>query len=151
MNKIGYAFIVGDLLHYGHLHFLRECKKYSTFLIVGVYVDELVCTYKRQPIIPFKERFELIKELRIVDLVIPVYDRDCTPALKKLSDDGWKIDFLFHGDDWSKDDPDLKKSREYIESVGGELIQPKYYKARTTTDTIKEIVKRYLDGEMLWK
>ena len=148
--KVGYAFVVGDLLHIGHLKFLQKCKNYCDFLIVGVYVDELVASYKRKPIIPFEERLEIIKELRIVDMVIPVYDRDCTPALKKLMEKGWKIEFLFHGDDWSPDDPDLKKSRKYIESIGGKLIQPPYYWGRTTTDIIKEIVRRYLKGEKLW-
>jgi len=148
--KVGYAFVVGDLLHIGHLKFFQKCKKYCDFLIVGVYVDELLASYKRKPIIPFEERIEIIKELRIVDKVIPVYDRDCTPALKKLTEEGWKIEFLFHGDDWSADDPDIKKSREYIESIGGKLIQPPYYWGRTTTGIIKEIVRRYLEGEKLW-
>ncbi|HUW45201.1 MAG TPA: adenylyltransferase/cytidyltransferase family protein [Dehalococcoidia bacterium] len=148
--KVGYAFMVADLLHYGHLHFLRECRKDCDFLIVGVYVDELVASYKRRPIIPFGERIELVKELRVVDLVVPVRDRDCTPALKKLVEEGWKVEFLFHGDDWSPDDPDLKKSREYIESVGGRLIQPRYYEERTTTGIIKEIVRRHMEGEKLW-
>jgi len=144
--KVGYAFVVGDLLHIGHLKFFQKCKKYCDFLIVGVYVDELVASYKRKPIIPFKERIELIKELRIVDEVIPVYDRDCTPALRKLTEGGCKIEFLFHGDDWSADDPDLKKSREYTESIGGKLIQPRYYEDASTTKIIKEIINRYEKG-----
>jgi len=141
--KIGYAFVVADLLHYGHLNFLRECKKHCDFLIVGVYIDDLVASYKRRPIIPYEERLELVKELKIVDLVVAVYDRDCTPELKKLAEEGWKVDFLFHGDDWSVDDPDLKKSKEYIESIGGRLIQPKYYAERSTTGIINEIIRRY--------
>lgn len=144
--KVGYAFVVGDLLHIGHLKFFQKCKQHCDFLIVGVYVDELVSSYKRTPIIPFKERIELVKELRIVDLVIPVYDRDCTPALKKLTEEGWKTKFLFHGDDWSPNDPDLNKSREYVESLEGKLIQPPYYKKRTTTGIIKEIINRYKKG-----
>ena len=148
--KVGYAFVVGDLLHIGHLKFLQKCKKHCDFLIVGVYIDELVDSYKRNPIIPFEERIKLIKELKIVDAVIPVYDRDCTPALKKLTEEGWKIEFLFHGDDWSSDDPDLKKSIEYMKSIGGKLIQPPYYWKRTTTNIIKEIVRRHLGGEKLW-
>lgn len=149
--KVGYAFVVADLLHYGHLHFLKECKKYCDFLIVGVYIDELVESYKRRPIIPFEERIELIKELRVVDLVVPVYNRDCTPALKKLAEEGWWVKFLFHGDDWSPNDPDIMRSREYIESIGGRLIQPPYYQGRTTTGIIKEVVRRYQTGEKLWK
>ena len=61
--------MVGDLLHYGHLRFLRKCRHHYDYLIVGVYTDELTMTYKRKPIIPFKERIEMVGALRIVDEV----------------------------------------------------------------------------------
>lgn len=145
---IGYAFVVGDLLHYGHLHFLNECKKHCDFLIVGVYTDELTKTYKRRPIIPFEERIELIRNLKPVDMVVVVHNRDATPMLKKLIDDNWKVQCLFHGTDWDLEaDKDLMKSKEFIESIGGKLIQPEYYKGTTTTRIIKDIVERYKSGE----
>lgn len=145
---IGYAFVVGDLLHYGHLHFLKECKKHCDYLIVGVYTDELTASYKRQPIIPFDERIELIQSLRQVDMVVTVHDRSCVPMLRQLREDGWNIHVLFHGTDWNANkDPDLMKSKAYIESVGGELIQPQYYEGRTTTMIIEEILRREKDGE----
>ncbi|MBA7539476.1 hypothetical protein ES705_31755 [subsurface metagenome] len=68
--------------------------------------------------------------------------------LKKLTEDGWKIKYLFHGTDWSPElDEDLRKSRDFIESIGGQLIQPEYYEGRTTTSIIKEILRRYENGE----
>jgi len=147
-RDIGYAFIVGDLLHYGQLHFLKECKKHCDFLIVGVYSDKLTESYKRRPIIPFEERIELIHALRLVDMVVSVHNRNCIPMLKNLKEDGWKIKYLFHGTDWKPElDEDLRKSKEYIESIGGQLIQPEYYEGRTTTSIVKEILRRYEDGE----
>lgn len=147
-RNVGYAFVVGDLLHYGHLHFLKECKKHCDFLIVGVYTDELTMTYKRRPIIPFEERIELIQALRVVDMVVTVHNRSCVPMLKQLTEDHWKIKYLFHGTDWNAEkDSDLIKSKAYIESIGGELIQPKYYEGTTTSAIIKEIILRYSNGE----
>ena len=147
-GNVGYAFVVGDLFHYGHLHFLKECKNHCDFLIVGVYTDELTETYKRRPIIPFEERIELIQALKSADMVVTVHNRDCTPMLKKLTEDGWKIKYLFHGTDWTPgQDKDLQKSTEFIESLGGQLIQPEYYEGRTTTSIIKEILIRYENGE----
>ena len=147
-RKVGYAFIVGDLLHYGQLHFLKECKNHCDFLIVGVYTDELTESYKRRPIIPFEERVELIQALKPVDMVVIVHNRDCTPMLKKLTEDNWKVKYLFHGTDWNAEiDEDLRKSRDFIESIGGQLIQPEYYEGRTTTSIIKEILRRYKNGE----
>lgn len=147
-GKIGYAFVVADILHFGHLHFLLECKKFCDYLIAGVYTDELTETYKRRPIIPFEERIELVRNLKPVDMVVTVHDRDCTPMLKQLIRDGWKVKYLFHGTDWNPDtDPDLKKSKTFIESVDGQLIQPKYYEERTTSSIIHEIIKRYKNNE----
>jgi len=147
--RVGYAFVVGDLLHYGHLHFLRECKKHCDFLIVGVYTDELTASYKRRPIIPFRERVELIKELRPVDKVVTVHHRDCTPVLRMLTEQGWKVSYLFHGSDWNPEkDADLRKSKEYVESIGGKLIQPKYYEGRSTTSIIKDVIRRFREGEL---
>lgn len=140
---IGYAFVVADLFHYGHLHFLTECKKHCDFLIVGVYTDELTQSYKRLPIIPFKERYKMIEALKVVNKVVKVVNRDCTPMLKKLRAYGWAVTLLFHGSDWDpKKDADLLKSKQYIESVGGKLIQPKYYEGCSTTRIINEIIKR---------
>lgn len=139
-RNVGYAFVVGDLLHYGHLHFLKECKNNCDFLIVGVYTDELTETYKRTPIIPFEERIELIQALNLVDMVVTVHSRSCVPMLKMLTEDGWKIKYLFHGTDWNPEtDKDLQISKKFIESIGGQLIQPEYYEGQTTTKIIKKI------------
>jgi len=145
MEKIiGYAFVVADLFHYGHLHFLRECKKHCDYLIVGVYTDELTMTYKRRPIIPFEERLAIVEAIREVDKVIKVTDRSCIPALKQLAKEGYKISYLFHGTDWNAHkDPDLKASAEYMKSIGGDLIQPEYFQGCSTTSIIKDIIKRY--------
>ena len=150
MEEIGYTFVVADLLHYGHLNFLRECKKYCDFLIVGVYTDELTETYKRRPIVPFKERIEIIGALKPVDMVVAVYDKSCVPMLSKLIDDGWNIKKLFHGTDWNpEDDADFNESKKFIEDIGGELIQPKYYERVSSTKIIKEILERFERGEDL--
>jgi len=146
-NKIvGYAFVVGDLLHYGHINFFNECKKHCDILIVGVYTDELTESYKRRPIIPLSYRLAMLNSLssNYVDATLVVRDRSCIPALKFLASRGWRIAKLFHGTDWNAEkDDDLKASKEYIESIGGELIQPEYYKNISTTMIIEEIVRRY--------
>lgn len=148
MKVIGYAFVVGDLFHYGHLHFLNECRKYCDFLIVGVYTDELTASYKRKPIIPFSERSDIIRELKQVDLVVTVRERSCVYMLRKLFGLGIRVRYLFHSTDWDPEvDQDLKESKEYIEMMGGELIQPEYYPHQSTTKIIKEVIDRHTKGE----
>ena len=48
---IGYADIVGDLLHLNHIKFFKECHKYCDYLIVGICSDEYSTKYKRPPIL----------------------------------------------------------------------------------------------------
>ena len=59
---IGYTSGVFDLFHIGHLNILRNAKSMCDKLIVGVSTDELLFEYKKKkPIIPFKERLEIVK------------------------------------------------------------------------------------------
>ena len=62
-----------DLLHPGHIQFFKECKKYGTYLIVGVISDDNVKSYKRTPIINLENRCIMLENIRIVDKVI----KDC--------------------------------------------------------------------------
>ncbi len=78
--------------------------------------------------------------MKPVNMVVIVKNRDCTPMMRKLISQGWKLSFLFHGDDWDPNtDEDLKKSREYIESVGGRLVLTPYHKEQNTTKIIEKI------------
>ena len=95
-------------------------------------------SYKRKPIIPFEDRIELVKALRPVDMVVKVENKDATSMLKKLREEGWDVKFLFHGDDWKSEEI---KGKDYIESIGGELILLPYYKPMNTTWIIDEILR----------
>ena len=69
-EKIGYAYVVGDILHEGHLLALENCKSLCDKLIVGVLTDEATMEKKPRPITDFRERLRLVKALRFVDAVV---------------------------------------------------------------------------------
>ncbi len=56
-----------DLLHMGHIYFLKEAKKLGDKLIVIVARDSTVRKMKHEPVTPQEMRLQLIKELKIVD------------------------------------------------------------------------------------
>jgi FAD synthetase len=56
-----------DLLHMGHIYYLKEAKKLGDELIVIVACDSTVRKLKHEPVTPEKMRLQLIKELKIVD------------------------------------------------------------------------------------
>ena len=85
-----------DMFHQGHLNILRAARERCDRLVVGVTSDEALIRMKgRAPVIPLKERCDLVSSLRFVDAVVVDLDQD-----KRLA---WRLqpfDVLFKGDDW---------------------------------------------------
>ena len=85
---------VWDILHIGHLNLLNRAKALGGTLLVGVLTDEAAERYKPRPVMPFEQRIEIIRALRMVDAAYPVHDTNATPLLQEL-----QADILVHGDD----------------------------------------------------
>lgn len=85
-----------DMLHANHLKMIEYARALGDILIVGVNTDELVASYKSQPIIPFEQRIALVKALRYPDIVVPQKSLDHTDKVKKL-----RFDVFVVGDDWT--------------------------------------------------
>jgi len=85
-----------DMLHYNHLKMIEYARSLGDILIIGVNTDELVLSYKSQPIIPFEERILLVKALKYPDIVIPQHSLDHRDKVKKLN-----LDVFVVGDDWA--------------------------------------------------
>jgi FAD synthetase len=58
---------VFDILHPGHVLFLEEAKKLGDRLVVIVARDRNVEKRKRQPVIPERQRLEVVSALKAVD------------------------------------------------------------------------------------
>ncbi len=60
-----------DILHIGHVKSLEEAKSFGDLLIVGLNSDSSIKGYKSplRPIIPQKERAEMLASLEVVDYV----------------------------------------------------------------------------------
>lgn len=67
----GYCAITADILHYGHLHFLLQCRKRCDKLVVGIMTDRCVKEYKGEyPIMSEKERELIVKSLVMVSTTV---------------------------------------------------------------------------------
>ncbi len=115
---IGYTTGVFDLFHIGHLNLLKNAKSFCDKLIVGVSVDELVSYKGKQPIIPFLDRIEIVRNIKQVDAAVPQYDMDKLTMCKKLG-----ATILFVGDDWY----DTEKWKKYEEEFAKEGIKIIYF------------------------
>ena len=124
IKKKVYVPIAVDFLHEGHINILKIAKKYGE-VIVGLFTDEAIANYKSLPILDYKSRELLVKNLKYVSKVVPQKTHDYTYNLNKI-----KPDFLVHGDDWKYDS--RKKTRNNVIKTlrkwSGKLIEPKYTK-----------------------
>ena len=114
-----------DMFHSNHVKMIEYARGLAGTLIVGVSTDELVCSYKKPPIVPFEERIEIVKALRYPDLVIPQHSLDHSELVKNLHIDAFVI-----GDDWIG-------KYDYLESLGVKVFYFPYGQGSSST-TIKE-------------
>ena len=75
-----------DLLHAGHLQIIYEASQQADLLIIALNSDESVQSYKGalRPIVPLKQRLEMLAALEFVDLVTWFEEKDPREILKKI-------------------------------------------------------------------
>ena len=95
--------------------------------------DRTVAKYKRLPIINQSDRMEIISSIKYVDMVTLMHNKSSIDICKKF-----QPDIFARGEDW-----DDREAREYMESIGKQVIYFPRTKNVSTTDTIKEIERRY--------
>lgn len=89
---------VFDLLHVGHLHYLRQAKALGDELVVIIARDARVRRMKREPIVPEERRRELVEALKPVDRALLGHEDDIYRSVERVRPDvialGW--DQAFH-------------------------------------------------------
>ena len=116
---IGYTAGVYDMFHIGHLNILKRAKEQCDYLIVGVSTDELVQQEKhKSPIIPFKQRMEIVKAIKYVDEVIPQFNKDKLATYLSMEN---KFQKMFVGSDWQGSIA-WQKYEEQFKPYGVEII-----------------------------
>jgi len=136
---IVYSSVTADLFHYGHLRLLEAANNLGDFHICGVPTNDAIKSFKKPPIADLKERAAIVSSLRCVDMVMIEDTNDPTKNLKEIHNrfKNAKI-ILVHGDDFKK-----VPGSEYIRKIGGEIVQPSYYKKLSTEKIVDKIFKFY--------
>jgi len=82
------VFGVFDLLHPGHVSFLKQAKKLGNYLVVSVARDANVKKIKRKPpVFDEKKRLEHVKRLKIANKVVLGGLKDAWPHIQKEKPD----------------------------------------------------------------
>jgi rfaE bifunctional protein nucleotidyltransferase chain/domain len=139
-RRIAFANGHFDLLHVGHLRYLKAAREAADVLVVAVNDDASVERLKGpgRPIVPAAERAELVAALRPVDLVT-VFAGDSPAALLARL----KPDLHCKGTDYGA--PERVPEYQLVRAYGGETRLVGDPKDHATSDLIARI--RSLDQE----
>jgi len=108
-----------DLLHFGHISFLKEAKSHGDWLVVALESDENVKKMKgdARPIHTQQQRKEMLEAVKYVDEVIalpPMHgDRDYYEMIRKMKPAVIAI---------TEGDPHTLKKTEQAQEIGAELV-----------------------------
>jgi rfaE bifunctional protein nucleotidyltransferase chain/domain len=122
-----------DLLHPGHIRGLEQAREMGDTLIVGLNSDASVRQLKGEgrPIVPERERAEILTALACVDAVV-IFD-DLTPreVIARLLPD-----VLVKGGDWPGDQI---VGREEVEAAGGRVVAVPLVPGYSTTEILRKV------------
>ena len=126
-----------DILHPGHLNYLKRARQLGDCLVVGLNSDSSVRKLKGKgrPVFPQAKRAELLASLRFVDLVAIFSDPTPIKLIKKI-----KPDVLVKGADWAAKDI---VGKDFVETYGGTVKRLPYIKGYSTTSLMKRIAKDF--------
>jgi D-glycero-beta-D-manno-heptose 1-phosphate adenylyltransferase len=127
---------VFDLLHIGHLRYLRHARSLGDALVVGINSDRSVraCKGTGRPITPGGERAEILRALNVVDAVV-IFDEDTPHAVIAAI----QPDVLVKGADWAAD---AIVGRDVVEARGGTVVRAPIEPGYSTTSLIERIKTR---------
>jgi D-beta-D-heptose 7-phosphate kinase/D-beta-D-heptose 1-phosphate adenosyltransferase len=138
-NKIAFVNGCFDLIQVHHVRCLQEARRFGDVLIVAVNTDASVRRIKGppRPIVPQKDRGEMVAALECVDYV--TFFGEDTPhnILREILPD-----VLAKGGDYEDDEI---VGREIVEANGGKVVRLKKWPQRSTTNLIQRILEGHDD------
>ena len=126
-----------DLLHVGHVRYLKAARELGDFLVVAINSDNSMRALKggERPIIPEEQRAEILAALSCVDYAIIFQELDPSRLISLL-----QPDVLVKGGDWA---PEQIVGREEVEAGGGKVLSLPLVEGVGTSAIISSILNKY--------
>lgn len=126
-----------DILHVGHVRYLKQAAELGDILIVGVNSDKSIKRLKgeKRPVICEKDRVEMLANLDFIDYLI-TFDEDTPYELIKLI----QPDLLVKGRDYKIEDV---VGKDIVEKKGGKVVLIPLVEGVSTTDIVEKILSTY--------
>lgn len=122
-----------DILHYGHVSYLKRAGNFGDILIIGLNTDASVRKIKgsARPVNKELDRAGVLAALQCVDYIV-LFGEDTPEALIKSI----APDVLVKGGDWKK--KDIVGSKQVIKN-GGKVFSVPFVKGHSTSGLIKRL------------
>ncbi|MGA9997878.1 MAG: adenylyltransferase/cytidyltransferase family protein [Pyrinomonadaceae bacterium] len=122
-----------DMLHVGHIRYLEGARALGDVLVVGINADEQVRALKGmgRPLIPERERAELIASMRAVDFVT-IFQEPTVEALLRAI----RPDVHAKGTDYTEE---TVPERDVVRSYGGRVAIVGDPKDHSSTEMIRRV------------
>ena len=123
-----------DLLHAGHVDFLKRCRREASLLIVALNSDSSVRRLNKgedRPINKFENRAAVVGALECVDYVVGFEEPDPEALIQRI-----RPDVLLKGEDWA--DKGVI-GRAFVESIGGRVVLLPLVDGLSTTSIIERL------------
>lgn len=122
-----------DILHAGHIAYLKRARELGDALVVGLNSDSSVRAIKGKdrPINKEADRALVLSALYFVDYVTIFADPTPERLIKAL-----KPDILVKGADWKAEDI---VGADFVRSYGGKVARISFVKGYSTTSVLKKI------------
>lgn len=136
-KKIAFTNGCFDILHVGHVRYLKEARKTADILILALNSDSSVRAIKgdKRPLVPEDERAEVLAGLECVDFVTIFPELTPLELICYL-----KPDVLIKGGDW----PEEKVvGRNEIQQWGGHVTLIPEVIGKSTTNVVDKILAVY--------
>ena len=129
-----------DILHVGHVRYLREARKTGDLLILALNSDVSVRAIKgeRRPLVPQQQRAEVVASLAAVDYVT-LFDETTPLTLIEYL----RPDCLLKGGDWPEE---AVVGRKAVRSWGGTVVLIPMVEGASTTNIVEKILEVYRNG-----
>ena len=126
---------VFDVLHTGHVRYLEAARRRGDLLVVGINSDASTRRLKgpKRPIVPARERAELLLALRCVDAVHVFGTTSVLPLVAAL-----KPDLLVKGGDYRRDADVVGHAQ--VRAAGGRIVRIPPVRGRSTTAIVNRIL-----------
>ena len=129
-----------DLLHLGHIYYLKEAKILGDKLAVVVATDATVRKLKHEPINPEEIRLNLIKELKIVDEAYLGHEDDIYEIVEEIKPDVIALGFdQIHDEDKIKSE--LKKRK-----INAKIVRLSEFKGGSDLEGTRIIIGKIISA-----